>query len=56
MKNAPLTIGIVSLIIALIGVVFSQFFTFWIWFFVILGIGMIVWVIVNPKNKDTTKG
>lgn len=56
MKNAPLTIGIVLLIIGLVGVVFSQFPKFWVWLFVVLGIAMIVWVVVKSKeNKDIMK-
>lgn len=54
-KNTPLIIGSVLLVMGLSGIVFSQFSVFWMWALVIAGIGVIVWVVVSKKGKDSVK-
>ena len=55
MKNAPLTIGIILLVVGLLGIVFSLFSVFWMWVIVILGVIMIIWTGLSKKDKDVVK-
>jgi membrane-bound ClpP family serine protease len=52
-KNTPLLIGTILLIVGLVGLVFNQLSVFWVWLLVILGIIVIAWtVVVSKKDKD----
>lgn len=55
MKNAPLTTGIILLVIGLVGILFSQFSIFWMWVLVIVGIIVITWTVMQKKDKDILK-
>ena len=55
MKNTPLTIGIILLVVGLLGIVFSLFSVFWMWVIVILGVVMIIWTGLSKKDKDVVK-
>ena len=55
MKNSPLTIGIILLVVGLLGIVFSLFSVFWMWVIVILGVVMIIWTGLSKKDKDVVK-
>lgn len=55
MKNAPLTIGIILLVVGLLGIVFSLFSVFWMWAIVILGVVLIIWTGLSKKDKDVVK-
>lgn len=55
MKNAPLLIGTILLVVGLIGIVFSQFSVFWVWLLMILGIIVIAWTVVASKKDKVVK-
>jgi len=55
MKNSPLTIGIILLVVGLLGIVFSLFSVFWMWVIVILGVIIIIWTGLSKKDKDVVK-